>query len=376
VTYHVCYSCRLVEVPAAYPIGLITTTGTTFYRAPEQEGNVCTGKDKDSSSYGQKADIFSFGIILFEIFKSPFTTYMERAETLTTLRGDKDPAICKVPPNGWLQSKEEEFASCAKMRFPQSFAQQVPIQAQRMILWCLERNPSKRPSAEELLTSELLPRKIELEQHYLDEALEILTSAQSDSYQQILDAIFSKPNPDVVEFTYDTDIAVKAHLLCSGSDGNGTPPPVDLLRAISEIRSGNLDLKALRNLAMSASSIVAATAALKRAKNVGNLGKAAKGQLKRSGQRTAGILSVRAASAAAVAGSIDGLHGADPIVVEKLCEASKRIFQAHGAVHLRSPLLRPRLQASSATVGGPAELINSRGAILLLPEDLTAPFGK
>ena len=37
-------------------------------------------------------------------------------------------------------------------------------------------------SAEELLTSELLPRKIELEERYLEEALEILTSSQVCSF--------------------------------------------------------------------------------------------------------------------------------------------------------------------------------------------------
>lgn len=72
-----------------------------------------------------------------------------------------------------------------------------------IILWCLERDPKKRPSgkrlssspplvsladrsnfismygpAEELLSSELLPRKIELEERYLAEALDILTSSQ------------------------------------------------------------------------------------------------------------------------------------------------------------------------------------------------------
>ena len=358
--------------------------GTTYYRAPEQEGNAPSGSGKKgdgSSSYTQKADIFSLGIILFEIFHPPFNTYMERAEILTTLRADRElpgPGPF-TPAKGWIQSTEEEFSSCSKMRFPQSFAEKVSTNAQRIMLWCLERNPSKRPTAEELLSSELLPRKIELEQHYLEEALEILTSTQSESYLQILDAIFNKPNPDVTESTFDTDLAVKANLMCSGASGPAMSPPVDLLRAISEIRSGSVDVTALRSLAMSASSIVAATAALKRAQNARDIiGKGAKGQLKRSAQRTAGILSSRAAAAAAATGAVDGVLGADPIVVERICELCKRIFQSHGAVRLRSPLLRPRMQhpTAGATIGGPAELLNPRGSILLLPEDLTAPLGE
>ena len=46
--------------------------GTTFYRAPEQERALI--KHKGESAYGVQADIFSFGIILFEMFHPPFET--------------------------------------------------------------------------------------------------------------------------------------------------------------------------------------------------------------------------------------------------------------------------------------------------------------
>ena len=39
--------------------------GTAFYSAPEQEG-------KGSSSYDMNADIFSLGVIIFEMFHSSF----------------------------------------------------------------------------------------------------------------------------------------------------------------------------------------------------------------------------------------------------------------------------------------------------------------
>jgi translation initiation factor 2-alpha kinase 4 len=60
--------------------------GTRFYCAPEQEGrnlNVTKGRP----SYDTKADIFSLGIVLFEMFHPPFSTMMHRAETLEQLRG-------------------------------------------------------------------------------------------------------------------------------------------------------------------------------------------------------------------------------------------------------------------------------------------------
>ena len=98
--------------------------------------------------------------------------------------------------------------------------------------------------------------------------------------------------------------------------------------------------------------------------------------LKRAAQRTAGILAMRAASAAAITGAMDGVHGADPIIVDQICDDIKSIFQIHGAVHLKSPLLRPRPGSMiEGATGGPAEVINARGAVLLLPEDLTASFG-
>lgn len=77
---------------------------------------------------------------------------MERAETLTKLRGDTvssdDSAKGKID---WA-SDDPLWQQQALRRFPASFVKSAPINAQRMILWCLERTPTRRPSAEELLT--------------------------------------------------------------------------------------------------------------------------------------------------------------------------------------------------------------------------------
>jgi translation initiation factor 2-alpha kinase 4 len=231
---------------------------------------------------------------------------------------------------------------------------------------------------DELLSSDLLPRKIELEERYLKEALGILTNPQSESFFQILEALFNRPTPEVVEMTFDTDIAARANSMLLTANGKARISPAeDLMRAILDIRSGSVDASSFQSLAMNASSIVAATSALKRARNAGRLGKGGlKGTLKRATQRTAGILAMRAATAAAVTGSLDGVHGADPLLVEKICDGLKNIFTCHGAVHLRCPLLRPKPDGSAeGMIGGPATLINARGNILLLPEDLTASFG-
>jgi hypothetical protein len=200
---------------------------------------------------------------------------------------------------------------------------------------------------------------------------------KSESYLEILRSLFGRPTPDVVDLTFDTDIAARANSYAhTGGSKRISPPSEDLLKAISDIRAGAVDPSTFQSLSMSASSLVAATSALKRARNSGRLGKGGKLMLKRAAQRTAGILAMRAASAAAITGAMDGVHGADPVIVEHICAELKSIFEIHGAVHLKSPLLRPRPgSVVEGTVGGPAAMINVRGAVVLLPEDLTVSFG-
>lgn len=125
--------------------------GTTFYRgkcfygqtisnmnplphiissAPEQEGRSHSG----DGSYDVKADMFSFGIILFEIFHPPFRTYMERAETLKRIRGDQEEGShqspSSVPP-----SITNSFADRAKEKLPLSFVNSVSESAQRYVFF-------------------------------------------------------------------------------------------------------------------------------------------------------------------------------------------------------------------------------------------------
>jgi len=106
--------------------------GTTFYRAPEQEGYTSSAAKKGDGSYTVAADVFSVGVILFELFFPPFSTYMERAEILTVLRGDHPtfnhgshgaPAVLALP--------KDDFKRKAAERFPPSFAESVPENAQR-----------------------------------------------------------------------------------------------------------------------------------------------------------------------------------------------------------------------------------------------------
>ncbi|KAG0250918.1 hypothetical protein DFQ27_009132 [Actinomortierella ambigua] len=100
-----------------------TAIGTVTYASPEQLARPNLG-------YDQKADIYSLGIIYFELYY-PFSTLMERHAVLRTLR------------NGELPS---EFVS----RWPKEAA---------FVLWLMADDPAMRPTAREILDFDLI-RKV------------------------------------------------------------------------------------------------------------------------------------------------------------------------------------------------------------------------
>ncbi|KAL9656385.1 hypothetical protein ABK040_005151 [Willaertia magna] len=100
---------------------LSTGVGTATYAAPE----VLTTK-----RYSSKVDIFSLGIIFFEMLHPKFGTGSERLSVIKEMRESH-----KVPST-----------------FPALYAKE-----KEMIEWMLQPDPEKRPSAEQLLASEYMP---------------------------------------------------------------------------------------------------------------------------------------------------------------------------------------------------------------------------
>jgi len=104
--------------PEGHTVGM----GTTLYVAPEQ---------KDSTNYDVKADVYSLGIILFELLY-PFNTAMEKEKCVNRLK--------------------------SQGKLPDSFVALLP-EVSQMILNLTAVDPSVRPSAAQVLESSLFPSK-------------------------------------------------------------------------------------------------------------------------------------------------------------------------------------------------------------------------
>ncbi|CAB3382831.1 Hypothetical predicted protein [Cloeon dipterum] len=147
--------------------------GTALYAAPEL--NVNAGQ---AASYNQKVDIYSLGIIFFEMCHAPLETTMERVKVLLALRS-------------------------ADIILPSDFTQEEHPQQTHVLKWLLLHDPDKRPTAQELLKAEcLLPLQHE------DVALqEILTNAfentQSKIYKHLVSSFISQEVPQAEDLTFD-----------------------------------------------------------------------------------------------------------------------------------------------------------------------------
>ncbi|ETE69773.1 Eukaryotic translation initiation factor 2-alpha kinase 4, partial [Ophiophagus hannah] len=140
------------------PLGNLTgMVGTALYVSPEVQGST-------KSTYNQKVDLFSLGIIFFEMSYYPMTTASERIFVLSQLR------------------------------------------LKLVIAWLLNHDPSKRPTAVELLKSEHLPPP-QWEESELHEVLHhTLANVDGKAYRTMIGQIFSQRISPAIDYTYDSDI--------------------------------------------------------------------------------------------------------------------------------------------------------------------------
>ncbi|KAK9467436.1 kinase-like domain-containing protein [Lipomyces arxii] len=144
---------------------LTSDVGTTLYVAVEAIGE---------GSYNEKVDMYSLGIIFFEMCY-PLRTGMERVQVLLNLR----------KPN---------------IKFPQDFPSDKTGEL-KIIGRLLNHRPDERPSAGELLQSAELPVRIEDEM--IQQTLRSLTDPASPWLAQVRDALFSKSHDLVKDVLYD-----------------------------------------------------------------------------------------------------------------------------------------------------------------------------
>ena len=131
--------------------------GTFFYRSLDLDND-------QKHCYNHKVDIYSLGVIFFELW-FPFKTRHERFKILMALKYSE-----KLPK-----------------KFEVSHARQSKI-----IHWLTERDPNQRPTVYELLSSELLPPKMEDED--IKGAIKMISNPNTSYYKQIIEAIFRNNN--------------------------------------------------------------------------------------------------------------------------------------------------------------------------------------
>ncbi|KAI9320676.1 kinase-like domain-containing protein [Dichotomocladium elegans] len=157
---------------------MTTGVGTTFYVSPEVLPNPATGTSS-GMRYNQKVDMFSLGIIFFEMCYR-FETGMQRAIVLQELR------VGKFPDD-----------------FPKEYVNQRKI-IERLI----SPQPKDRPNSFELLRSDLLPPK--LEDEYIKECVRTIANPNTPYYHKLMSAMFSQSSDTHKDFTYDYHTQVEA----------------------------------------------------------------------------------------------------------------------------------------------------------------------
>ncbi|QRG39755.1 hypothetical protein FDK38_004209 [Candidozyma auris] len=143
------------QVAPAEKKDLSTVVGTFFYTANEVA----------SGDYNEKVDMYSLGIIFFEMCYK-LGTGMERAMTLNNIR---------------LES----------VQFPANFLGPNHSTERTIVRRLLDHDPNKRPGATELLQSGLLP--VEHQDEVIKEALKSLADPASPWQQQVRESLFNQP---------------------------------------------------------------------------------------------------------------------------------------------------------------------------------------
>jgi serine/threonine protein kinase len=178
--------------------------GTKYYCSPEQE---------NCKNYNEKTDIFSIGIIIFEMFYF-FNSLMERDKVLRNI-------------------KENSF-------YPEDFNQKCELKVVEIVKNCTNKNPNKRPSAEFLLNS--IPIFLN-EERVVENFKQIIFDNERYS-ERFLEILITKNLENIYEKEGFKDIFFKKtnSLLCKYIQNN-----INYLSNIQTIRNRITDLFLKKN---------------------------------------------------------------------------------------------------------------------------------
>ncbi|KAF3046185.1 hypothetical protein E8E11_006388 [Didymella keratinophila] len=150
------------------------SVGTALYVAPELSSTV-------AGNYNDKVDMYSMGIIFFEMCY-PLGTAMERDKEIRKLR-------------------ERKHA------LPTEFDNQKSLEGS-IIKSLINHRPSERPSCAELLRTGKVP--VHIEDEAVKEALKALSDRNSPHYAKMMTALFSqKPDTQAKDYTWDMGITAQ-----------------------------------------------------------------------------------------------------------------------------------------------------------------------
>ncbi|KAJ1927841.1 eukaryotic translation initiation factor 2-alpha kinase, partial [Tieghemiomyces parasiticus] len=162
---------------------LTADVGTALYVAPEVAAAARGETGTAGTRYNQKVDMYSLGIIFFEMIY-PLRTGMERAKVLNDLRRPE-------------------------VAFPREFPDGPLANQRRVITWLLHHEPRRRPTSLELYQSELLPPR--MEDDYIQECVRTIANPSTPYYNRLMSALFDQYPDRPKDFTYDFNSDV-AHL--------------------------------------------------------------------------------------------------------------------------------------------------------------------
>ncbi|CAI2345377.1 unnamed protein product [Caenorhabditis sp. 36 PRJEB53466] len=154
--------------------------GTQLYMAPELfETETTTHK-----LYTSKIDIFSAGVVLFEMFYRPLPPSMERVSTLNNLRNQ-----VAIPAD-----------------FGRDLQSQMAALAKKTIERMLQKNPDLRPTADDLLNDEDLPMHSKEDATFRNLCEKVVKKRESRMNAWLLEKQFQEDVPTSVNYCYDIDL--------------------------------------------------------------------------------------------------------------------------------------------------------------------------